>query len=321
MTVTPTPSPAELRRIACDAAASCAPELARAFRSTPAELQVATKRNAHDLVTLHDRATEDALVALLEQAVPGSRFTGEEGGSRGGHGLPDDGPVTEAPGSPAAVAGQVEWIIDPIDGTSNFAHGFAMFSISIAAAVDGQVVAGVVLDPVNGLEFSADDSGAYLNGERFGAGRADRAPAEGNGDAGIARDESALNLVTSYPSAEALAVDGPAALERFGRLVDTYATVRRTVSGALELAYTAIGWADVTLGVDTNPWDVGVGQLLVDRAGGHYLGLFYDTHGPERRPAHLAPCYVAVAPGRTAPTAVRVLEETVTARRAAGYTR
>ena len=82
MAVTSTPSPAELRRIACDAAATCAPELAGAFRSTPAELQVATKRNTHDLVTLHDRATEDALVAFLEQAVPGSRFTGEEGGSR-----------------------------------------------------------------------------------------------------------------------------------------------------------------------------------------------------------------------------------------------
>ena len=317
MAVTSTPSPAELRRIACDAAATCAPELAGAFRSTPAELQVATKRNAHDLVTLHDRATEDALVAFLEQAVPGSRFTGEEGGSRGGHGLPDDGAGTEAPGSPPAVGGQVEWIIDPIDGTSNFAHGFAMFSVSIAAAVDGEVVAGVVLDPVGGLEFSADEAGAYLNGERFGAGAPVAEPEDGAG-AGPA-DESSLNVVTSYPSAEALELDGTAALERFGRLVDTYATVRRTVSGALECAYTAIGWADATLGVDTNPWDVAVGQLLVTRAGGTYVPRFYDTDGPERRAAHLAPCYVAVAPGRQAPTAVRVLEETVTARRASGY--
>lgn len=321
------PSPGELRRLVCSAATACAPRLVEAFRAAPDGLQLSTKRNTHDLVTVHDRATEDELVRLLGAAVPGSRFVGEEGGARGtdtGHDagpLASPGPRTLPGPLPSSGPGRLEWIVDPIDGTANFAHGFAMFSISIAAAVDGEVVAGVVLDPVNGLEFSADDSGAYLNGERFGAGRADRAPAEGNGDAGIARDESALNLVTSYPSAEALAVDGPAALERFGRLVDTYATVRRTVSGALELAYTAIGWADVTLGVDTNPWDVGVGQLLVDRAGGHYLGLFYDTHGPERRPAHLAPCYVAVAPGRTAPTAVRVLEETVTARRAAGYTR
>ncbi|MGM7669552.1 inositol monophosphatase family protein [Microbacterium sp. A93] len=312
------PSPGELRRLAQSAATACAPRLVEAFRAEPDGLQLSTKRNTHDLVTVHDRATEDELVRLLGAAVPGSRFVGEEGGARGTDTGHDAGPLTSPGPLATSTPDRLEWIVDPIDGTANFAHGFAMFSISIAAAVDGEVVAGVVLDPVNGLEFSADDAGAYLNGERFGAACAGDAAAA---DAAVTPDESALNLVTSYPSAEALTVDGPVALERFGRLVDSYATVRRTVSGALELAYTAIGWADVTLGVDTNPWDVGVGQLLVRRAGGHYLGLFYDTHGPERRPAHLAPCYVAVAPGRTAPTAVRVLEETVAVRRAAGYTR
>jgi myo-inositol-1(or 4)-monophosphatase len=326
------PATRELRRIAVEAAAACAPRLVQAFRSTPADLDVSTKRNPHDLVTVHDGATEDELVRLLSAAVPGSRFVGEEGGTRGPDGRDDgtdDGPGQEqvdehalspAEADAAATPHTLEWIIDPIDGTANFAHGFAMFSVSIAAAVDGVVVAGVVLDPVNGLEFSADDDGAYLNGERFGS---PEVRAEGPGPAAptaeSAAPEQALNLVTSYPSAEALALDGPVALDRFGRLVDTYATVRRTVSGALELAYTAIGWADVTLGVDTNPWDVGVGQLLVRRAGGHYLARFYDTEGPERRAPHLAPCYVAVAPGRTAPTAVRILEETVTVRRAAGH--
>ncbi|GAA1116144.1 inositol monophosphatase [Citricoccus alkalitolerans] len=314
------PAPSDLRRIAVTAAAACAPRLIRAFRSSPGDLYLTTKRSTHDLVTVHDRATEDELVRLLGDAVPGSRFIGEEGGARGSETGPDAGPAASSAGpagsghASCAPAGahRLEWIVDPIDGTANFAQGFAMFSISIAAAVDGEVVAGVVLDPVNGLEFSADEAGAYLNGVRFGsvAVHAAEAPAE-----------AALNLVTSYPSAEALELDGPVALERFGRLVDSYATVRRTVSGALELAFTAIGWADVTLGVDTNPWDVGVGQLLVRRAGGHYLALFYDTDGPERRPAHLAPCYVAVAPGRVAPTAVRMLEETVAARRSAGYRR
>jgi myo-inositol-1(or 4)-monophosphatase len=321
---TSVPAPRELRRVAAEAAAACAPRLVRAFRSTPADLDLSTKRNTHDLVTVHDGATENELVRLLGAAVPGSRFVGEEGGTRGPDGV-DEHALTPVEAGAAAAPHTLEWIIDPIDGTANFAHGFAMFSISVAAAVDGVVVAGVVLDPVNGLEFSADDDGAYLNGQRFGS-RGAGAPAAGPGGQDAvapaeapAPDEHALNLVTSYPSAEALDVDGPVALERFGRLVDAYATVRRTVSGALELAYTAIGWADVTLGVDTNPWDVGVGQLLVRRAGGHYLARFYDTDGPERREPHLAPCYVAVAPGRTAPTAVRVLEETVTARRAAGH--
>ncbi len=326
------PVPRELRRIAVEAATACAPRLVRAFRASPADLDLTTKRNPHDLVTVHDGATEEELVRLLSAAVPGSRFVGEEGGTRGPDGA-DAGPGSEevdehalTPAEAAAGAAQhtLEWILDPIDGTANFAHGFAMFSISIAAAVDGVVVAGVVLDPVNGLEFSADDDGAYLNGERFGAagagaGRPETSclPAASGTSADSAAPEHALNLVTSYPSAEALGIDGPMALDRFGRLVDTYATVRRTVSGALELAYTAIGWADATLGVDTNPWDVAVGQLLVRRAGGHYLARFYDTDGPERREPHLAPCYVAVSPGRTAPTAVRILEETVTARRVA----
>ncbi|REE05186.1 MULTISPECIES: inositol monophosphatase [Citricoccus] len=314
------PAPSELRRIAITAAAACAPRLVRAFRSTPADLNLTIKRSSHDLVTVHDRATEDELVRLLGEAVPGSRFIGEEGGARGYD--PRPAGSGQAAGLPAD-AHRLEWIIDPIDGTANFAHGFAMFSISIAAAVDGEVVAGVVLDPVNGLEFSADEVGAYLNGVRFGAETASVDAAHLVDAVHLADPpaEPAMNLVTSYPSAEALELDGPVALERFGRLVDSYATVRRTVSGALELAFTAIGWADVTLGVDTNPWDVGVGQLLVRRAGGHYLALFYDTDGPERRPAHLAPCYVAVAPGRVAPTAVRVLEETVAVRRTAGYRR
>ncbi|WP_419404342.1 inositol monophosphatase family protein, partial [Micrococcus sp. F3Y] len=59
-------------------------------------------------------------------------------------------------------AARLTWIVDPIDGTSNFAHGFAMFSVSLAAEVDGEVVAGVVLDPVSRLAFSADGDGAYL---------------------------------------------------------------------------------------------------------------------------------------------------------------
>ncbi|MFB9074042.1 inositol monophosphatase family protein [Citricoccus parietis] len=329
------PAPSELRRIAITAAAACAPRLVRAFRSTPADLNLTTKRSSHDLVTVHDRATEDELVRLLGEAVPGSRFIGEEGGARGSEPGPGGGPAASSagPAGPGSDSGQVsgfpadvhrlEWIVDPIDGTANFAHGFAMFSISIAAAVDGEVVAGVVLDPVNGLEFSADEAGAYLNGVRFGAEAASVDATRAVEAVHLADPpaEASMNLVTSYPSAEALELDGPVALERFGRLVDSYATVRRTVSGALELAFTAIGWADVTLGVDTNPWDVGVGQLLVRRAGGQYLALFYDTDGPERRPAHLAPCYVAVAPGRVAPTAVRVLEETVAVRRTAGYRR
>ncbi len=276
------PSPAQLRRIALTAAEEAGVVLAEAFRSG---MEVSTKANAHDLVTLHDTATEERLIAALTSAVPDSRITGEEGGSQG--------------------EGALEWIIDPIDGTSNFAHGFAMFSISIAAAVEDEVVAGVVHDPVNRLTFSADDAGAHL---RQGDG-----PEQPLRPAPTALPEEHLNLVTSFPSAEMLQARGPAALEQFGEFVTTYSTVRRLISGALELCHAAAGWADVVGGGSTSPWDVAAGQLILRRAGGRYLpfgsrgGRSWD--GTETADAHLAPGYVGLAPGADAPTAVRAFAE------------
>ena len=290
------PSPARLRGIALEAARAVAPDLAAAFRAPAAPTGSAgTKTNHHDLVTVHDRRTEERLVSALTAAVPGSAVLGEEAGRRPGDGagrLPGEG---------------LEWIVDPIDGTSNFVHGFAMFSVSVAAAVAGEVVAGAVVDPANGLEFSADDAGAYLGGRPL-AGVARPVPPGGEG---------ALNLVTSYPAGEALAAEGDAALHRFGRLVSTYATVRRTVSGALELAYAAAGWADAALLVDTKPWDVAAGQLILRRAGGTYLtpaprgaaAPGADALVPDAPRAHEAAFALALAPGREAPCAHGVLSE------------
>ncbi|WP_282956904.1 inositol monophosphatase family protein, partial [Micrococcus luteus] len=141
------PCPAELRAIALDAARAVVGDLAAAFRS-PAATGPEAKTTHHDLVTVHDRRTEARLVAALTTAVPGSGVLGEELGAQAGTG----------------EAARLTWIVDPIDGTSNFAHGFAMFSVSLAAEVDGEVVAGVVLDPVGGLAFSADADGAYGTG-------------------------------------------------------------------------------------------------------------------------------------------------------------
>jgi len=124
--------------------------------------------------------------------------------------------------------------------------------------------------------------------------------------------EEQLNLVTSYPSAEVLAASGAQALDSFAELVRTYSTVRRVVSGALELCHAAAGWADAAAGTGTNPWDVGAGQLILRRAGGRYLpfgtrhGRSWD--GSEEAPArHLAPDYVGLAPGVAAPTIGRTI--------------
>ncbi|MDO5634827.1 MAG: inositol monophosphatase, partial [Micrococcus sp.] len=309
------PSPAALRAIALEAADAVGPALAAAFR-TPDSVARA-KTSHHDLVTEHDRRTEDALAARLQAAVPGSRVLGEETGWRGTDGV--DGTADGTDGVDGTVDGmaqvdaaaRVSWILDPIDGTSNFTHGFALFSVSIAAAVDGTVVAGVVHAPADGLTFSADDTGAYL---RTG-GRAEQPLSSLQRAAPQA--EAQHNLVTSYPAGEALRHEGDAALGRFGELVTTYATVRRVVSGALELCYAAAGWADVVFGVDTHPWDVAAGHLILTAAGGRYLAFTLD--GEAATVPHEARCYLGLAPGRGAPVAERVMAELLADRRAARH--
>lgn len=283
------PDAATLARVACAAARQAGAALAPAFRADQSTLGVTTKTNHHDLVTDLDRSTEDLLARLLTEAVPGSTVLGEERGTR------DTGSTTGAPG--------IEWIIDPIDGTSNFVHGFAMFSISIAAVVQGTVRAGVVLDPVNQLEFSADDDGAYLNG----------APLAPRPNPPV---ESRYNLVTSFPSAENLARSPERSLQLFGTLVEDYATVRRVVSGALELCFTAAGWADVTMALATHPWDIAAGQLVLRRAGGTVFargGPDSSTHPEAQAALHLAPHLLGVAPGRETARSRELFEQIVAA--------
>nr|WP_231366413.1 inositol monophosphatase family protein [Zhihengliuella flava] len=280
-----------MRRVAEAAARSVGDLLRSGFRSGA---RTETKRNHHDLVTEYDRASEERLTAALGDAVPDSRFHAEEGGAHG--------------------AGRVEWIIDPIDGTSNFAHGVAFFCVSLAAAVDGEVVAGVVYDPVADTLFAAEAAGAFLNGEPLPA--LDRTIAE-----------KRASVMTDFPSAEDLATDGSAALDGFAELISTYSTVRRPVSGALELAHVAAGWTNIALGFDTNPWDVAAGAYLVRQAGGTYTGYRYDD-GPAaaagaaprlQRSVHEAPTYVAHGPGVDATTARDVVERLMAQRRAAGH--
>ena len=268
-----------LRSTALEAARLAAPVLREAFRS---DVRRENKTNAHDLVTAFDRRSEEIIRTHLIASEPDSWVLGEEGGTSG--------------------AGSIQWIVDPIDGTSNFTHGVAFFCISIAAARDGELLAGVVLDPMTGQEFTADAEHAYLNGKVL---------------APEARpDQAHANLMTDYPSAEALVVDGFLGLAEFGSWVTAFATVRRKVSAALALAHVAAGWCDATLGLDTKPWDIAAGALLVRRAGGRYLAYRYDDmHLPD----HAAPCFIALGPGADYPAATASVERIIAARRAAGF--
>lgn len=257
-----------LLRTAEAAARRAAPDLLAAFRG---RMQVGFKADRHDPVTEHDRRAEATIREAIFRAVPDSAFVGEEGGRDG--------------------AGEVEWYVDPIDGTANFARGLAFWCISIGAVVGGRIAAGVILDPVAGNLFAATGRGAWLNGVPIRS----RAMA----------DERAATLLTGYPAPRDGRGDGrEAALARFATLTGTFATLRRPGSAALSLAHVAAGWSDAAAGFRASPWDVTAGILILRQAGGRYLPY------PQRDMAdHLQPGYVAVGAGADYPTLLHVAAE------------
>lgn len=258
----------KLRAVAEGAARSVRDQLRAAFRG---EMSVAHKRDARDVVTEHDKAAERTISDYIFAHEPDSRLLGEEGGAVGD--------------------GRVAWFVDPIDGTSNFVDGIAFWCVSVAAAVEGEVVAGAILDPMADDMFSADLTGAWLNGAPL------RSRAAGT--------EVEATLITGYPNARQLASHGQAALDDFAELVAAFRAVRRPGSAALTLAHVAAGWADAAAGFNVNPWDVSAAELIVTQAGGTYLPLVV---GEQPRPEHSYDHrgYVAVAGGGTYPTLTKV---------------
>ena len=228
------------------------------------------KTNPHDLVTDVDRRSQLLLTDQLMAGYPDSWVLGEE--------------HLDLPSGPRAGT-QVQWIVDPLDGTSNFVHGVAFFCVSIAAAINDRLVAAVVIDPIAGDEFSANLAAAYLNGRVL--------------EPGPRPEQTRANLMTDYPAAEAIATDGTLALEIFGQWVQDFATVRRKVSAALALAHVAAGWCDATIGFDTKPWDVAAGAHLVRMSGGSYRGL---PLAPAPTAEHLARGFKATGPAAHFPS-------------------
>ena len=252
--------------VAKEAALAVETQLCAAFRSTMA---FDYKRDLHDIVTEHDRASEQEIVSVITRHVPDSTIIGEEGGRQGD--------------------GSVVWMVDPIDGTTNFARGIAYWCVSIAAVISGRIVAGVIYDPVAKNMFCADLGGAWLNG----------VPLRANAVA----DEHKAVLLSSFPNPRHLKDFGERALAAQVELLNSLLAIRNLGSGALQLAHVAAGWADATLGFSTNPWDVAAGMLILEQAGGRYEGL---DGGSSSAPAFLAPDYLAVGAGANYPTLDRV---------------
>ena len=197
-------------------------------------LQVSLK-GPGNFVTAADRRAEEILLEELQRARPGYGFLGEEGGKREG----SDTTHT--------------WIVDPLDGTSNFLHSIPHFAISIALEREGTIVAGLIYNPVSDELFTAErGKGAFLNDRRLRVAARKRLadavvacglPHHGRGDLVLARKELAA------------VQDNVAGLRRFG-------------AAALDLAWIAAGRFDAYWERDLSPWDMAAGVIVVREAGG-----------------------------------------------------
>ena len=196
-------------------------------------LEVKSKR-VNDFVTRIDRAAEEAIIAVVQNAYPDHAFLAEESGKTAGR-------------------GEHTWIIDPIDGTTNFIHGFPQYCVSIGVQHRGALAHGVVYDPVKNELFTASKGrGAFLNDRRIRVSK-------------CLRLEGAL-VGTGFPFKELGRLDRY--LSQLKNMLEKTAGVRRAGAAALDLAYVACGRLDGFWELGLSPWDMAAGALLIQEAGG-----------------------------------------------------
>src|SRR5882762_6927661 len=202
-------------------------------------LQVSLKGPAN-FVTAADRRAEETLREELAQARPGYGFLGEEGGAHEGSDKSH------------------RWIVDPLDGTSNFLHGIPHFAISIALEREGTVVAGVVYNPANDDLFTAErGKGAFLNDRRLR----------------VAGRSRLLDAVITCGLPHHGRGDLALGLKEIAAVQDKVAGLRRFGAAALDMAWVAAGRFDGYWERNISPWDVAAGIALVREAGGYVTDL------------------------------------------------
>lgn len=211
-------------------------------------LRAARKGHAHNLVTQTDLDSEALILARLAEAFPAHRLLAEEGGAAG-----------------TASAAAPLWLIDPLDGTNNFAHGIGVFAVNLALTLDDEVLLGVTFDPLRDELFSARrGGGAWLNGRRLAVSARDSL-------------EEAV-VATGFPYDKQSSPDNN--LAQFAAVMPLVRGIRRMGSAALDLAYVAAGRFDAYWERGIQAWDVAPGILLVREAGGQVT----DDEGRPMRP-------------------------------------
>ena len=196
------------------------------------------KKTSYDFVTDVDRTAERIVIDIIQKHYPNHRILGEEFGQLGDQ---------EA---------DIEWIIDPIDGTTNFIYGIPQFCVSIGIAEKGKVMHGVVLDPIKEEEFTASRGrGAQMNRKRIRVSQ--QAQLSG------ALIGTGIPFGTHYTEAQL-----DLYLARLKQFLPETAGIRRLGAAALDLAYVACGRLDAFWETNLQPWDIAAGTLLVQEAGG-----------------------------------------------------
>lgn len=192
-----------------------------------------SSKGRNDFVSEIDHLAEAEIIKTIHRAYPAHGFLAEESGSQGSE--------------------EFVWIIDPLDGTTNFLHGFPQFAVSIALQVKGRLEQAVIYDPMRQELFTATrGSGAQLNDRRIRVGK-------------LASLDTAL-LGTGFPFRKMDHLDDYLAI--FRALLPATAGVRRAGSAALDLAYVAAGRLDGFWEYGLQPWDMAAGALLIQEAGG-----------------------------------------------------
>jgi myo-inositol-1(or 4)-monophosphatase len=230
-------------------------------------LEVRAKQR-NDFVTRVDTASEEAILDIVRKAYPDHAVLAEESG---------------------AAAGQAEyqWVIDPLDGTTNFIHGFPQYCVSIAVRHRGALAHGVIYDPVKNELFTASKGrGAFLNDRRM---RVSKCLRLGEALVGTGFPFKELERIELYS-------------EQLKRIMQATAGVRRAGAAALDLAYVACGRLDAFWELGLSPWDMAAGALMIQEAG----GLVGDLRGED---GYLESGEIACATPKIFPTLLEALRK------------
>lgn len=214
----------------------------RYFRGN--ELDIQSKLNDSDVVTAADKAAEKVLIDHIKASYPDHSILSEESGEE-------------------AHCGEYRWVIDPLDGTTNFSQGLPLFSVSIGIEHNGETVVGVVFAPyLNELFHAVKGQGAWLNGE----------PIKVSGKTRLDRSV----VATGFPVDKDTNPDNN--LDNVARVMPRVRGLRRLGSAAIDLCYVAAGFLDGYWELNLHAWDASAGLLILEEAGGSYTHFRTDRN-------------------------------------------